>query len=154
MTSSIINRVASIRLGIDGNVGDFYDWIGVNEVKLTPLKPNEDIEIPSGEMIHQYIHPPHIELEITCKDLRSLTTALWSTVIDGTGDYAINNSWTVGTGNTIAYFIIRAVDQTGAIISYQLTNVEIETVIPTMIANKEAGYLVKAHARLYLVSGL
>jgi hypothetical protein len=133
MSSKIILRTSYILIGYGPadhnpcNPYTPYTWKGIKEDSYIPTSPWEHIEIPSGLMVHQHIHSPHIKGIIKCVDLADLLVALYETVIDNYAHYAIGPS-PMQEKYKIGYFVIVKYAQDGTAYYFNFGNVRIDYV--------------------------
>lgn len=144
--TNVIIRPKSINIGISDEDSP-YEWFGIDSINYSDSNPWEHIEIPSGPMVHQHIHSPHIKGEIRCTDLDALYTALFSTYIDDDDHTAIDA--TTLTKTVVGYFNINVIDEKGNAVEILLDGFRVETLGPESIKlGKETVWIIKFTADL------
>jgi hypothetical protein len=124
--STIITRIKRILIGKSENLEDCYEWFGIKSTNWSDVTPWEHIEIPSGPMLHQHLHSPHIKGEIRCHDLNALYQALFNTEINGNGKTAVNSNTMVKTN--VEYLQIDMINESNNVVSVFLDGFKVETI--------------------------
>jgi hypothetical protein len=140
MTDMIITRIRRILIGQDSNT--YYEWFGIKSANWTDATPWEHIEIPSGPMLHQHLHSPHFRGEIRCHGLNTLHTALFDTIINGSGKTAVNQNTMVKTN--VEYLQVDVVTDQNEIIPFIMDGFKVETIgIENIELGMEAVWIIR-----------
>lgn len=120
-----------------------YSWKGIRTVKWNDVSPWVHIDIPHGPMLHQHMKSAHVEGEIMCHDLNALTVALYTTLIDFNGHYAINRA--TAEKRPVGWFVANFTATDNSKQSFTLTGFRVETAgVPGGVeVGKEALFVVK-----------
>ena len=137
---STLVKVKSIVLG--KNSTETYEWFGIHSVNWRDVTPWVHIDIPNGVMVHQHILSPHIEGEIKCKDLSTLHTALFTTIIDNNNHTAITTQ--TNRKYAVNYFNIRILNSSNELIGVLFDGFKVETLgIENIELGLEATWIIR-----------
>jgi hypothetical protein len=145
-----LSKITSISIGASS--GSKYEWVGIRDVNWKETDQWVVIDLVKSVSVYQYLKPFRIEGTITCTDIDSMYTALFSTSIDGSSNKAITSS--TMKKYKVTYFKINLLNSAKIAKGLTLTNFRVRGIDPLSLGeNVSTGlYHVNFYADLWAYS--